>query len=133
MTTRTEAMLINIYHAIEIDTPNNREDILNFIADNVAECSDPVEWHSGDVGIAFRRWIEAQAKDESENIWSEIRNDFEDDGYINIDAWVTGDDNEDGRVITKIHKVIKQVEYIDLRTKTDKYAQEVIQESLSDL
>jgi hypothetical protein len=32
-----EAMLINIYHAIGMDTPTNHEDILNFIADDVAE------------------------------------------------------------------------------------------------
>ncbi|MCK9543601.1 MAG: hypothetical protein M0R03_16405 [Novosphingobium sp.] len=57
-----EAILIGIYGAIGMDRPTNHEEILDFIANDVAETADPVEWHSGDVGIAFRRWIEKQSE-----------------------------------------------------------------------
>lgn len=57
-----EAILIGIYSAIGMDRPSNHEEILDYIANDVAETADPVEWHSGDVGIAFRRWIEKQSE-----------------------------------------------------------------------
>ena len=64
-----------------------------------------------------------------ENIWGEIRNDFEDDnGIVHIDAWVTADDNEAGTVIAKIDLNTGKVEYLDDRAKTDNYAQEMITE-----
>ena len=66
-----------------------------------------------------------------ENIWGEIRNDFEDDqGIVHIDAWLTADDNEEGTVIAKINSDNGTVEYIDERAKTDPYAQEMITEIL---
>ena len=64
---------------------------------------------------------------EKENIWSEIRDDFEDEGYIHIDAWISGNDNEEGKVIAKVRISDNDVTYLDERAKTDKYAQEVIQ------
>jgi hypothetical protein len=48
---------------IGIDIPNNYEDIVQFCYEDVCETADSTEWHSGDVAIAFRRWIEAQSKD----------------------------------------------------------------------
>lgn len=68
-----------------------------------------------------------------ENIWSEIRSDFEDEGYIHIDAWKTGNDNEDGKVIAKVRISDNKVTYLDERAKTDKYAQEVINECFNRL
>lgn len=65
-----------------------------------------------------------------ERIWSEIRNDFEDDGFVHIDAWTTSDDNEDGRVIAKINIETGEVTYLDERAKTDKIAQEAINEAI---
>lgn len=65
-----------------------------------------------------------------ENIWSEIRNDFQDNGVIYIDAWLTNYDNETGRLIAKVNVQTKTVEYLDNRAKTDKYAQEIINELL---
>ena len=66
------------------------------------------------------------------NIWSEIRNDFiDDDGIVHIDAWLTDDDMEDGRVIARVNTNTKEVIYLDNRAKTDKYAQEMIQEILN--
>lgn len=59
---KIEEMLINIYTTIGMDKPSNHEQILDFVANDVAETADPVEWHSGDVAIAFRRWIEKQSE-----------------------------------------------------------------------
>ena len=64
------------------------------------------------------------------NIWGEIRNDFEDGDIVYIDAYLTDDDNEEGRVIAKVNVRTKEVEYIDDRAKTDSYAQEMINEYL---
>lgn len=53
-----ETHLYNIYKAIGIDRPENHEDILDFVVNDVIETAEPMNWHSGDVAIAFRRWIE---------------------------------------------------------------------------
>ena len=68
------------------------------------------------------------------SIWGEIRNDFidEDKGIATIDAWVTEDDNEEGKVIATFDINTGEVEYKDDRAKTDAYAQEVIQELKDD-
>jgi len=68
-----------------------------------------------------------------ENVWSEIRNNFEDEGIVYIDAWEDEDDDSDGRVIATIDKSTRKVEYKDDRAKTDKYAQEMIAEALNDI
>ena len=67
------------------------------------------------------------------NIWSEIRSNFEDESIVHIDAWITPDDNEEGRVIAKVNKVTGNVQYIDDRAKPDLYAQEIIKEVLTDI
>lgn len=64
------------------------------------------------------------------NIWSEIRNDFEDDGQVHIDAWITSDDDEQGKVIAKISIETGEVTYLDERARTDKNAQEAINEAI---
>jgi hypothetical protein len=66
-----------------------------------------------------------------ENIWSEIRNDFEDEGIVTIDAWINPDDNEEGKVIANVHPD-GRVEYIDARARKDKYAQEMIIEAVQE-
>ena len=55
-----EKMLINMWSTLGMDIPSNFEDIVQFCFEDVCETADPIEWHSGDVTIAFRRWIEAQ-------------------------------------------------------------------------
>jgi hypothetical protein len=57
-----EEMLIDMWSKIGIDIPDNYEDIVQFCYEDVCETANPVEWHSGDVDIAFRRWIEAQSE-----------------------------------------------------------------------
>ena len=56
------SMVIDIFDRIGIDTPSNFDEIAEFIYDDVNETADPTEWHSGDVAIAFRRWIESNEK-----------------------------------------------------------------------
>ena len=62
-----------------------------------------------------------------EPIWSEIRDSFEDEGILHIDAWKTEDEEEDGRTIAKINMQTGAVEYLDERARTDEHAQEIIQ------
>lgn len=64
-------------------------------------------------------------------IWSEIRtnNIDEETGITTVDAWLTGNDNEEGCVIATIDDKGFQT-YIDFRAKSDKIAQEVIQEAV---
>jgi len=58
-------MLIDIFDRMIMDIPNNFDDILEFIVEDVEETADKENWHDGDVTIAFRRWIELnQNKDE---------------------------------------------------------------------
>lgn len=59
------AFLIDIFDKIGVDTPSNFDEILEFVYEDVCETADPVNWHDGDVAIAFRRWIDAQAKEPS--------------------------------------------------------------------
>lgn len=40
------------------DIPRNADEIVTFMVEDVMETADPENWHSGDVGIAFRRWME---------------------------------------------------------------------------
>jgi hypothetical protein len=57
-----EQMLISIIFAsIGMDIPSNIEEIVEFCYEDVYETADPENWHSGDVIIAFRRWIESKA------------------------------------------------------------------------
>lgn len=69
-------------------------------------------------------------KNKQMNIWGEIRNDYDEDGLIFIDAWETADDNEEGVVIAKVNPKTGDIEYLDTRAKTDQNAQEVIMDTL---
>tara|TARA_R110000824_G_scaffold239102_1_gene427851 strand:+ start:828 stop:1070 length:243 start_codon:yes stop_codon:yes gene_type:complete len=59
------SMLIDIFDKININTPNNFDDILEFVVEDVEETADKENWHDGDVAIAFRRWIELNQKEET--------------------------------------------------------------------
>lgn len=66
--------------------------------------------------------------------WTEIRCDFfdEEEKRWLVDAWKTGDDNEEGEVIAKISES-GEVVYLDTEAEDDEYAKEVIGEKLKDL
>jgi hypothetical protein len=55
-----EKIFIDQMAAFGIDLPENYEDIVQFIYEDVCETADPVNWTSEDVRIGFRRWIENQ-------------------------------------------------------------------------
>jgi len=50
--------LIKIFYNIGIDRPSNFEDIVTFVREDVHETASP-RWSSGDVSIAFRRYLES--------------------------------------------------------------------------
>ncbi len=53
-----EYYLINLWMLIGIDRPANHDEILEFIHDDVEDAADPIDYHSGDMNIAFRRFLE---------------------------------------------------------------------------
>ena len=55
-----ENIFINQMAAFGIDLPENYEEIVQFIYEDVCETADPVNWNDDDVRIGFRRWIESQ-------------------------------------------------------------------------
>jgi hypothetical protein len=57
-----QAILMDIFTNMGIDRPTNFDEISEFVFDDVCETADENNWHSGDVAIGFRRWIEAQSK-----------------------------------------------------------------------
>jgi len=57
------SLLIDIFDRINIDTPNNFDEILEFVYEDVCATADEENWHDGDVAIAFRRWIESKSEE----------------------------------------------------------------------
>ena len=55
------SLLIDIFDRIGIYIPGNFDEILEFVYQDVCETADKKNWHSGDVAIAFRRWIESKS------------------------------------------------------------------------
>ena len=55
-----ETRFINIITKIGMDIPNNFEDIVQNIYEDVCETADPDNWNDDDIVIAFRRWIESK-------------------------------------------------------------------------
>jgi hypothetical protein len=51
-----------IYQKIGIDKPLNHDEIVEFITNDVQECTFVDEWTSEDVLIAFRRFIENKSE-----------------------------------------------------------------------
>lgn len=68
----SSTLLGTIYPAIGIDKPENHDDIVDFIVDDIKATADPEEWHSGDISIAFRRFLESHPhKTEEESVMEE--------------------------------------------------------------
>ena len=53
-----EKIFIDQITRLGIDVPDNFEEIVQFIYEDVCETADPVDWNDDDVRIGFRRWIE---------------------------------------------------------------------------
>lgn len=66
-----------------------------------------------------------------ETRYKEVRYDFMDGiAPVSIDAWLTDDDNEEGRVIAQIDQQTKHVKYLDNDARYDTYAQEIIRTAI---
>lgn len=50
--------LVEMFKYIGMDRPSNMSELVDFIVDDVECAADPVNYHDGDFGIAFRRFIE---------------------------------------------------------------------------
>jgi acyl-CoA synthetase (AMP-forming)/AMP-acid ligase II len=65
--------------------------------------------------------------------WAEIRNDYYDEKEecYTIDAWLSANDNEEGKTIAKVFAdKNKGTMYLDTEARTDKYAQEMIDDRI---
>jgi hypothetical protein len=63
MTTKKEeicSLLIDNFDRMNMDVPNNIDDILEFVYEDVCETADQENWNDADVVIGFRRWIESR-------------------------------------------------------------------------
>lgn len=60
---KVERMLIDMWASCGMDIPRNYEEIVQYCFEDIDETADPENWHSGDVAIAFRRWIEDQGNE----------------------------------------------------------------------
>jgi hypothetical protein len=49
-----------MWASLGMDIPSNYENIVQDCYEDVCTVADPENWHSGDVAIAFRRWIESK-------------------------------------------------------------------------
>ena len=67
--------------------------------------------------------------------WAEIRCDYycEEDNFWRVDAWLTDDGDEEGKVIAYIDNDTTKVIYHDPLARTDEYAQEVIQDMIREI
>jgi hypothetical protein len=57
-----EEILFDLFVRVGMDVPDNYEDIVQYCYEDVCETADPIDWHDGDVIIAFRRWVESQGE-----------------------------------------------------------------------
>jgi hypothetical protein len=66
LTLEVDTHLRRIWNKIGIDRPANHNQIVAFCASDVQETADPADWHSGDIEIAFRRFIELNSDNEGD-------------------------------------------------------------------
>jgi len=55
-----EYIFIRLIARMEMEIPENYEDIVQYIYEDILETADPINWSVGDVTIGFRRWIESK-------------------------------------------------------------------------
>ena len=66
--------------------------------------------------------------------YSEVKCDYNnDEGYWCVDAWRTGNDNEEGKVIAAIHETAGDVFYCEPEARISPMAQEVIKEKVNEI
>ena len=62
-----QVTLLEMFRNMGMNIPINIETITDFVFEDVCETADPTEWHSGDVAIAFRRWVESNVNDDGDD------------------------------------------------------------------
>ena len=55
-----ESIVIDIFSRIGCDLPDNWENIVQFVYEDVLDTADSDNWNNDDVIIGFRRWIESK-------------------------------------------------------------------------
>lgn len=109
----------------------NKLPLLNDNLQGIVHILDAIQDYAVDVaGYSETDVYLFDTDDQNESIWRGIDLDYICEEIIYVDAWLTDDDNEEGKTIAKVYPN-STVEYIDERAKTDKYAQEVINEVIS--
>jgi len=61
MASEVSSHLKNIFININIDRPSNFDEIVSFIVVDVASTADKNLWHTGDIEIGFRRYLESKS------------------------------------------------------------------------
>ena len=56
-----ESIVIDIFARIGCDLPDNWEDIVQFVYEDILDTADNNNWNNDDVIIGFRRWIESKS------------------------------------------------------------------------
>jgi hypothetical protein len=54
-----EKRFINLITKINMDIPDNYEDIVQYIYEDVCETADKVNWNDNNIVIGFKKWIES--------------------------------------------------------------------------
>jgi hypothetical protein len=57
-----EDWLVDMRTQLGIDRPDGQDLIAEWMADDILETADPLEWSTEDIARAFRRWMEAAAQ-----------------------------------------------------------------------
>jgi allantoicase len=65
--------------------------------------------------------------------YSELRNDFVDDGKVHIDGWETEDDNEEGKVLAIVDLETQRVEFRDEEAQQTAQVHEFIKETINQI
>jgi len=55
-----ESIVIDIFSRIGCDLPDNWENIVQFVYEDILDTADKNNWNNDDVVIGFRRWIESK-------------------------------------------------------------------------
>lgn len=56
-----EIAMLELFEKMGMNKPDNLDEIIDFVLEDVNETADPINWSNADVTIAFRRWIESKA------------------------------------------------------------------------
>jgi hypothetical protein len=85
-----EKIFISEISKLGMDIPSNFEDIVQFIYKDVCEVADEKYWHSGDVVIGFRRWIESHPVEEKTYSRKDMEDAFHAGSLLDIpfDKWI---------------------------------------------